>query len=84
MFNDMKAHKIEITLTEDGTLTLRGLPFQAGEAVEVIILEAKHSHQKVSVKPQSNTNLYPLQNTQPYSYEEPTEPVGLEDWEVLQ
>jgi hypothetical protein len=35
----MNAHKIEVVLTEDGTLTLHGLPFQAGDAVEVIILE---------------------------------------------
>jgi hypothetical protein len=81
---NMNAHKIEITLTEHGTLTLRDLPFHAGEAVEVIILEAKHPQQQVLIKPQSNTNLYPLQNTQPYSYEDPIEPVGLEDWEVLQ
>jgi hypothetical protein len=81
---NMNAHKIEVILTEDGTLTLQGLPFHAGEAVEVIILEAKNPQQQVAIKPQSHTNLYPLQNTQPYSFEEPTEPVALEDWEVLQ
>ncbi|MEM6402035.1 MAG: hypothetical protein AAF757_17695 [Cyanobacteria bacterium P01_D01_bin.116] len=32
----------------------------------------------------SEKNLYPLHNTQPYSYEKPTEPVALEDWEFLQ
>jgi hypothetical protein len=35
----MNAHKIETILSEDGTLTLKGLPFHAGDAVEVIILE---------------------------------------------
>ena len=35
----MNAHEIETVLTEDGTLTLRGLPFHAGDSVEVIILE---------------------------------------------
>jgi len=80
----MNAHKIEIVLTEDGTLTLQGLPFHAGEAVEVIILEAKTPDNQVALKPQSNTNLYPLHDTQPYYYEDPTEPVALEDWEALQ
>ena len=37
----MNAHRIETVLNEDGTLTLRGLPFHAGDAVEVIILEAR-------------------------------------------
>ncbi|AFZ24251.1 hypothetical protein Cylst_2007 [Cylindrospermum stagnale PCC 7417] len=80
----MNAHKIELVLTEDGTLTLQGLPFHAGDAVEVIILEAKISDNQVALKPQSETNPYPLHDTQPYRYENPTEPVALEDWEVLQ
>ncbi|MEM6753695.1 MAG: hypothetical protein AAF630_12055, partial [Cyanobacteria bacterium P01_C01_bin.38] len=37
--NNMKAHKIETVLNEDGILTLQGLPFHAGDAVEVIILK---------------------------------------------
>ena len=35
----MNAHRIETTIDQDGTLTLQGIPFQAGAAVEVIILE---------------------------------------------
>ncbi len=34
----MNAHHVEATLTHNGTLTLRDLPFHAGDAVEVIIL----------------------------------------------
>ena len=34
----MKAHRIEATLTENGTLSFKDLPFQAGEQVEIIIL----------------------------------------------
>ncbi|MFN6461721.1 MAG: hypothetical protein RMZ41_007705 [Nostoc sp. DedVER02] len=67
----MKAHKIEIVLTEDGTLTLQGLPFYAGDAVEVIILEVKTPDNQVALKSQSDTNLYSLHNTQPYLYENP-------------
>jgi hypothetical protein len=33
----MNAHKQSVTLTEDGKLVLNGLPFQAGETVEVIV-----------------------------------------------
>ncbi len=74
----MNAHKIEVILTEYGTLTLQGLPFHAGEAVEVIILSAK------TLQNQADKNLYPLHDTQPYQYDDPTETVALEDWEVLQ
>ncbi|HYW19636.1 MAG TPA: hypothetical protein VE956_10050 [Nodularia sp. (in: cyanobacteria)] len=80
----MNAHKIEVILTEDGTLTLQGLPFHAGEAVEVIILEAKTLQNQADPKSQLDKNLYPLHDTQPYQYDDPTEPVALEDWEVLQ
>jgi hypothetical protein len=78
----MNAHKMEVVLTENGTLTLQGLPFHAGETVEVIILEGKTPQQQPAIKPQSDTNLYPLHNTQPYRYDNPTEPVALEDWKI--
>ncbi|MDZ8052696.1 MAG: hypothetical protein RMX68_015950 [Aulosira sp. ZfuVER01] len=80
----MNAHKVEVVLSEDGTLTLQGLPFHAGDAVEVIILETKTPQQQAQHLPQSGTNPYSLHNTQPYRYDDPTEPVALEDWEVLQ
>lgn len=73
----MKAHRIETKLIKNGTLILEDLPFQAGEAVEIIILETQ-------TRPQE-TNLYPLRGKQPYHYDDPFEPaVPLEDWEVLQ
>jgi hypothetical protein len=80
----MNAHKIEAVLTEDGILTLQGLPFHAGDVVEVIILETKASQHQVAPKTQSDKNRYLLHDTQPYRYDDPTEPVALEDWEVLQ
>lgn len=79
----MNAHKIETVLTEDGTLTLQGLPFRAGDAVEVIILESHTSQQEQGLKHQPDKNLYPLRDTQPYRYDYPTDPVALEDWEAL-
>ncbi|MFB2897020.1 hypothetical protein ACE1CI_29245 [Aerosakkonemataceae cyanobacterium BLCC-F50] len=72
----MNAHKIETTLTDNGTLLLKDLPFQAGDSVEIIIL--KRNYQK------SESNPYPLQGTV-YRYEDPCEPATpLEDWEALQ
>lgn len=39
---NMNAHKIEFILTEDGTLTLQGLPFHAGEALFVKLHHVKY------------------------------------------
>ncbi|MBA3921837.1 MAG: hypothetical protein H0X31_09130 [Nostocaceae cyanobacterium] len=79
----MNAHKIDTVLSEDGTLTLQGLPFHAGDAVEVIVLKTQISQPQLAPKPQSDTNLYPLHGTV-IRYDDPTEPVALEDWEFLQ
>jgi hypothetical protein len=46
---NMKTYRIEITLTEDGVLTLKDLPFQAGDAVEIMILE--HDAKPLESKP---------------------------------
>ncbi len=70
----LQAHRIETTLTQNGTLTLDHLPFQAGETVEVIVLPnalASLSH-----------NSYSLRGTL-VQYQEPMEPVAQQDWEVL-
>ena len=72
----MNAHKIEVVLTEDGTLTLQGLPFHAGDAVEVIILETKAPQHQAQPLSQSATNSYPMRNAQPYRYDDPTESVA--------
>jgi len=79
----MEAHKIEAILTEDGTLMLRGLPFYAGDTVEVIILSAKTSQLQEAAPNQPETNLYPMRG-RVIRYDDPTEPVALSDWEVLQ
>jgi hypothetical protein len=52
--------------------------------VEVIILQPQIAQHQIKSLETQNTNLYPLQNTQPYRYDDPTEPVALEDWEFLQ
>lgn len=66
----VQAHRIKTTLPQDGTLTLDPLPFQAGDAVEVVI---------VPYAPALHTaNPYPLRGT-PIHYEWPFEPVVEEE-----
>jgi hypothetical protein len=78
----MNAHKVETVLSEDGTLMLKGLPFHAGDAVEVIILERGTQFDRTAAD-QAEPNLYPLRGTVLH-YEDPFEPaVLLEDWEAL-
>ncbi|HET8629576.1 MAG TPA: hypothetical protein VFL91_19335 [Thermomicrobiales bacterium] len=67
----MQAHRVKLTIERDGTLTLRDIPFQAGETVEVIIL----------AQPSPPERRYPLRGT-PVRYDRPTEPVAEEHWEV--
>lgn len=78
----MNAHKVETVLSEDGTLMLKGLPFSAGDAVEVIILERGNQSGKARAS-QAEPNLYPLRGTVLH-YEDPFEPaVSPDDWEAL-
>jgi hypothetical protein len=70
----MSTFRLDTTLTQDGTLTLSNLPFQAGDSVEVIIVP--------------RTDASDVQNGHPLrgkviQYDNPTEPVTQEDWEVL-
>ncbi|MEH2043239.1 hypothetical protein [Nostoc sp.] len=62
----MKAHRIETKLTKNETLILEDLLFQAGEAVEILILER--------FSQPSESNPYPLQG-KVIHYDEPIEPV---------
>jgi hypothetical protein len=63
----MQAHRAETTLSEDGVLTLRGLPFARGESVEVII-------QSSPSRPSDQT-AYPLRGTS-YTYIDPFGPAA--------
>jgi hypothetical protein len=65
-----QSHRIKTTLTQDGTLTLDHLPFQAGEAVEVVIVP--------NAPASPMTDPYPLRGI-PIRCERPLEPVAEED-----
>lgn len=75
----LQAHRVETTLTQNGTLTLEHLPFQAGEVVEVTV-QSTLSPLNHSSGP--NQNRYPLRGT-PVYYPDPTDPVAEQDWEAL-
>jgi hypothetical protein len=71
----MEAYRTEATLAEDGALTLTGMPFQAGERVQVIVLP-------VSTPNGDRDNRYPLRGMV-YRYDDPFEPAtGPDDWEA--
>jgi hypothetical protein len=66
------AHRIEAVLSEDGKLLLDRLPFQAGQAVEVIVLPVTRG-----------TPLgHQLRGTV-LRYDQPTAPVAETDWDAL-
>ena len=68
----MQAHRAETTLSEDGVITLRDIPFLRGESVEVIVLPFS-----AVAAPGAR---YPLRGT-PVTLLSPTEPVADADWE---
>ncbi len=69
----MQAHRAETTLSEDGVLTLNGIPFHRGESVEVIVLPF--------AAPAPAGSRHPLRGT-PVTLVAPTEPVADADWEA--
>lgn len=66
-------HRIETVLKQDGTLTLKNLPFHAGETVEIII--------QAQPEPDDRREQYSLRGL-PLRYNRPTEPIALDDWYV--
>nr|VFJ99033.1 MAG: hypothetical protein BECKH772A_GA0070896_101528 [Candidatus Kentron sp. H]VFJ99095.1 MAG: hypothetical protein BECKH772B_GA0070898_101499 [Candidatus Kentron sp. H]VFK03840.1 MAG: hypothetical protein BECKH772C_GA0070978_101478 [Candidatus Kentron sp. H] len=69
----MRVYAYEHTMKENGMLTLKNLPFNTGEKIEVIIIP--HS------KPNLEEKRYPFWG-KPITYLNPTDPVAEEDWEI--
>lgn len=69
----MSVHRTETTLSEDGKLTLEDLPFQAGDIVEVIVLDISNKQNGRDGQLRGSV----------IKYDSPTEPVGVEDWDLL-
>lgn len=67
----METQEIEITVQDDGLLIIKNLP--PGEKVKVTIEFPKSLP--------ASSNRYPLHGT-PFRYDDPTQPVVVEDWEA--
>lgn len=71
----MQDYRIETMVSSDGSLTIKGLPFRAGDKVEVIIRSHEHSEDKPKT--------YQLRG-EPIRYIDPFGSVAEEDWEALE
>jgi len=69
----VEARWLEATVGERGELVLENLPFQPGEAVEVLIVSRR------APSPGQGTGL----RDSVLEYREPFDPVASEDWETL-
>lgn len=67
-------HRIETKIPQDGVIAITGLPFKAGDDVEVIIKTA-------SRKIESNDR-YPLRG-KPLRYDDPFGSVAEDEWDAL-
>ncbi|MSP14470.1 MAG: hypothetical protein EXR62_16140 [Chloroflexi bacterium] len=72
----MQAYRIETTIAQNGTLLIQGVPFRAGDKVEVIILPSR------SQEKQEPQNRYPLRG-KVIRYEAPFDSVAENDWDTL-
>ena len=80
----MNAYKTEVTFSEDGELSLKGLPFHAGDAVEVIILERPGKREAPVSNDMHQEDFSPLAGSV-IQYDDPFAPAVLaEDWDVIQ
>ena len=69
----MSECRVKATVSNDGTLTLKGIPFRAGDQVEVIMRSREPS-------PPDNQR-YPLRG-KPIRYDDPLTGVAKDDWEA--
>ena len=71
----MRICRIETTVSDDGTVTVKDTPFSPGEPVEVVVCP-------LAKKPNA-ANTYPLRGT-PIHYIDPFAGVAEDDWEAAQ
>lgn len=83
----LDAHETEAVVDSRGGIVVSALPFSTGERVRVLVLrdQAEPSAPRHSVEEihRSEDIRRSLQGTV-IRFDAPDEPVGLEDWEVLQ
>jgi hypothetical protein len=72
----MRALEQNVVVEEDGSLSLHELPVKAGDRVKVILL--------LTDEEPTQNKFYPLRDTRPYRFIDPTAPVAPDDWEPEQ
>jgi hypothetical protein len=70
----MQMYRVETTISNEGTLTIKGLPFQAGDKVEVIVCGHERKRE--------GSERYPSRG-KPIRYVDPFESVAEDDWDAL-
>lgn len=70
----MEAYMVDALVSESGSLLIQDVPFKAGTPVEVILLERAIDRPEVERNPFWGSEL---------KYEDPFEPISVEDWEAL-
>ena len=70
----MSTYRVRTTLSDDGTLTLKGVPFAAGDKVEVTI--------RVFQSDAGAAERYPLRG-KPIRYSDPYSAVAENEWEAM-
>jgi hypothetical protein len=69
----MRVCRFETTVSGDGTVTVKDIPFPPGQEVEVVVCSHEPRHRE--------TELYPLRG-KPMQYIDPFESVAEDDWEI--
>ena len=70
----MQTYRVETKVSRNRTLTIKGLPFQVGEKVEVIVRRRERERE--------HRGRYPLRG-KPIRYPDPFGSVAENDWEAL-
>ena len=71
----MQTYRVETVVSSNRTLTIKGLPFQAGEKVKVSVRRLERERER--------REPYPLRG-KPIRYIDPFGSVAERDWEALQ
>ncbi len=72
--SEAETYRVEVVVTDEGTLTVTGLPLHAGDRVEVIVRRQEEN--------ETAGTRYPLRG-KPYRYDAPFEAVAEDDWDAL-
>ena len=75
MVNNMTTYRVETTASEDGTITVEGLPVRAGDKVEIVVI-----HREAGAQTPRGYTLRGL----PVVYTDPFGSVAEDDWDALQ